>query len=123
MNSLIAIIHLYSSIYGLDPRLVQSIVQYESNYNPKVVGTSGEVGLMQIMPSTAKVKRKDLFDPNTNILEGVKYLSEMKEQCKYKEEYEFIVCYNLGIVGGSKVRHPKKFKYYKDVMKIYRSLN
>jgi soluble lytic murein transglycosylase-like protein len=123
LNSLFAIIQLYSSIYGIDPRLVQSIVQYESKYNPNAIGAQGEIGLMQIMPSTAKVKRKDLFDPNTNILEGVKYLSQMKEQCKHKEDNTFLVCYNLGVSGGSKIKHPKKFKYYKEVMKIYRSMN
>jgi soluble lytic murein transglycosylase-like protein len=62
-----------------DPRDVMAIIEQESRFNPRAVGTSGELGLMQLMPSTAAdmgyVGALDgLFDPETNIRLGMRYL-------------------------------------------------
>jgi membrane-bound lytic murein transglycosylase MltF len=119
MNHILILIQMYSSLYGMDPLLVQAIVKKESHYNPAIIGAAGEVGLMQLLPSTVGLPGKALLDPETNIREGVKYLSLMRQRCKWKENNEFIVCFNLGEGGGAKVKHPEQWSYYREVMRIY----
>jgi Transglycosylase SLT domain len=66
---------------GLDPALVDAVIKVESDYRPEAIGTSGEIGLMQVLPSTARLlgfngTEKELADPATNIRLGVTYLAE-----------------------------------------------
>jgi soluble lytic murein transglycosylase-like protein len=56
-------------------------VEVESTYNPKARGAVGEVGLMQLRPATARMvgysgSMSALYDPETNIAYGMKYLGE-----------------------------------------------
>ncbi len=65
---------------GLPPDLADAVVHVESGYDPTAVGGVGEVGLMQIRPSTATMLGFDgpvsrLFDPETNVRYGVAYLA------------------------------------------------
>ncbi len=61
--------------YDLPVALVRAVVHTESNYNPRAVSSVGAMGLMQIMPSTAKYLRvRDAFDPNQNVYGGCKFL-------------------------------------------------
>lgn len=63
---------------GVDPTLAVAIAYQESRLNPRVGrGTSGEIGMMQVMPSTGKALGYDesaLADPQKNIEAGIKYL-------------------------------------------------
>ena len=78
------IINKYCSIYTVDIALVQAIIKTESNFNVNVKSKKGAVGLMQIMPSTAKeiaavfriadYSDEKLYDVETNIMFGVYYL-------------------------------------------------
>ncbi len=66
---------------GLPPEIADSVMAVESGYDPDAIGTSGEIGLMQILPSTAQVlgfagTAADLAVPETNIHYGVTYLAE-----------------------------------------------
>ncbi len=64
--------------YGLDPALVRAIIQAESGGNPHAVSSKGALGLMQLMPNTAReLDVKNPLDPASNIRGGVKYLRSM----------------------------------------------
>jgi soluble lytic murein transglycosylase-like protein len=61
--------------FDVDPLLVHSVIQVESNYNPYAVSAKGAQGLMQLMPSTARrFGVKNTFDVKQNIEGGVRYL-------------------------------------------------
>ena len=114
------LIQVYSAIYNVDPKLVQSIIKIESNYDPTAISSKGAVGLMQIIPKYVHKTRKQLLDPETNVSEGIKYLIKIKQECIHKDDLTFVVCYAMGAPKGNKVKHPKKFWYYKRFIKEYR---
>jgi len=67
-----------SSRYGLDHRLIKSVIQVESGFNKLAVSRKGARGLMQLMPETAKLMRvRNSFDPEQNIRGGSAYLRDM----------------------------------------------
>jgi soluble lytic murein transglycosylase len=62
----------------LDPRLVQAVMQVESGYNPKALSDKGAIGLMQLMPGTAReLSVDDPWDPDQNVRGGTQYLKQM----------------------------------------------
>jgi hypothetical protein len=82
--------------HGLDPRLVQAIVQVESGYNDRARSRAGAVGLMQLMPGTARiVKVGDRYDAEQNIRGGVAYLRQMVDLFPGRLELA-IAAYNAG---------------------------
>jgi soluble lytic murein transglycosylase-like protein len=69
------IIDLTATKAGVDPYLVKAVVQVESSFNPNATSNKGAMGLMQLMPQTAKrFGVKDPYKPEDNIKGGVKYL-------------------------------------------------
>jgi soluble lytic murein transglycosylase-like protein len=75
-----AIIAKYAAQHGIPLKLAHGVVRTESNYRANARGAAGEVGLMQIKPATArglgfKGSTKALYDPETNIRFGMKYLA------------------------------------------------
>jgi soluble lytic murein transglycosylase-like protein len=72
------LINHYSSLYNIDPLLVKLIIQKESQFNPRAVSRSGAMGLMQLMPETARrLGVKKPFDPAQNIEGGIKFLRDL----------------------------------------------
>jgi soluble lytic murein transglycosylase-like protein len=72
------IIEKTSARYGVDPHLVEAVVEVESAYQPDAVSPAGAQGLMQLMPATAEdLGVGDALDPQENIEGGVKYLSQL----------------------------------------------
>jgi len=80
-----AIVRREAAQSHLEPALVAAVIRVESSYRPTVVSSRGAVGLMQLMPTTARwirqesrtsgVPRLDLTDPEQNIRLGSWYLS------------------------------------------------
>jgi len=90
---------------GVDPYLIAAIIREESQYDVKAVSRVGAIGLMQVMPATANtvaqrvglpaVGREDLFDQETNIRIGVRYVEQLLEQFSGNLVYT-IASYNAG---------------------------
>lgn len=86
----------------IDQNLVFAIIKAESSFNPNKISHKGAIGLMQIMPDTAKYISEvffsnmeyDLYSPKDNILFGVTYLLYLTE--KFKDEKTALAAYNAG---------------------------
>ncbi len=82
--------------YDVDPKLIHSIIKAESNYDSQAVSPKGAVGLMQLMPDTAKEYGvRDRYDPFENIEGGVKFLKDLFQNYDQKDEL-VLAAYNAG---------------------------
>ena len=94
----------YADTYAISPRLVASLINEESSFDPNAVSKAGAMGLMQITPSTGEYiakklgvqdyKTEDLFDVDTNIKFGCYYLSYLRE--RFVDEQVYLAAYNAG---------------------------
>ena len=81
--------------YGVDPALVKAVIWRESRFDPEARGTSGEIGLMQVMQGTGedwakaeKIKfyfHRRLYDPEKNIRAGTWYLKKMLNRYRHTD--------------------------------------
>jgi soluble lytic murein transglycosylase-like protein len=71
----------YSHNVDISPNLIKSIIKQESGFNPQAVSHAGAEGLMQLMPSTAKlVGVENTMNPYDNLRGGVTYLAQMLQR-------------------------------------------
>ena len=99
------VVYKYSEEYDVDPLLVFSIIKAESNFKRSVSSTSGAIGLMQLMPETAKemineigddyIVDEQLYNPEQNIKIGIRYYKFLYK--KYENMELALTAYNAGI--------------------------
>lgn len=80
-TEILGIINEVSNKYDVDPKLIEALVKQESGFNPSAKSKAGALGLMQLMPSTAKgLGVTDPMDARQNIEGGVKYVKSMLDR-------------------------------------------
>ncbi len=81
--------------HDLDPRLIQAVMQVESGFNRSALSSKGAMGLMQLMPQTARLLQvTDPWDPEENVRGGVKYLKQMVD--RFGDLELALAAYNAG---------------------------
>lgn len=106
---LAALIERHAKARGLDPALVHAVVRAESAYRPAAVSPKGAVGLMQVMPDTARrFGRFDLKDPAGNLAAGTAYLSYLLDL--FGDLSLALAAYNAG--EGAVLRHGRQVPPY-----------
>jgi soluble lytic murein transglycosylase-like protein len=117
------IIKIYGRKHSVPADLIHSVIAAESNYDSGAVSPKGAVGLMQLMPETAaQYGVQDRFDPEQNIMGGVRYL---KDLCRlYKNSTRLVLAaYNAGQEALKKYNgippYPETREYIRRVMASY----
>lgn len=120
--------------YRFDPAFILSLIRVESRFRIKVVSSAGAVGLMQVMPATARhiIEEWDLpvphhvnmaralTDPFFNMTVGIAYLANLRDHYQGRSPYYLLAAYNIGPARMDELLargfHPSKtLKYYEDI--------
>ncbi len=89
-------VRLASHQYKLDSSLVKAVIRAESNFVPGAVSPKGAMGLMQLMPDTARMHGvRNAFDPTENIVGGVRHLRYLMDRYDGRLDY-VLSAYNAG---------------------------
>jgi soluble lytic murein transglycosylase-like protein len=89
------LIEEHARLNGVRPELVRAVVQVESGFNPSARSSKGAMGLMQLMPATAReFGVRNPFNPTENVRAGVAYLRQLLD--RYDDERLALAAYNAG---------------------------
>jgi len=118
-----AIITSAGDRHGIDPRLIQAVIQVESAFNANARSPKGALGLMQLMPATAArfgaAADTDLFNPAVNVELGVRYLRVLSEQFESRIDL-VLAAYNAG--EGAVVRSGYEVPPYRETREYVRKI-
>lgn len=116
-------VHEIAQGFNIDPRLVLSIIQQESRFNTRARSHKGAIGLMQLLPETARrFGVNNIHNPEQNIKGGVRYLSWLLSE--YRGDVALALAgYNAGEKAVDRYRGIPPYKetrnYVKRILKLY----
>ncbi|CAN5155972.1 lytic transglycosylase domain-containing protein [soil metagenome] len=127
------ILRSHASNYDLDPALLAAAVYVESRFDPQAESAAGAVGLMQLLPNTAKgialrtggerFVVADLRDPEINVRYGSWYLDHLRD--RYEDTRLMLAAYHAGQgnvdrwrADGAGIAFPETRSYVADVLRI-----
>lgn len=130
-----AIVEGHAENYGLDPALLAAVIYRESKFDPNAVSEAGAVGLMQLLPETAKgiatytggskFRVEDLRDPEINVRYGSFYLRRLIR--KYGDLELALAAYHAGqgnvdewLGRGERILFAETREYVDDVLRLRR---
>jgi soluble lytic murein transglycosylase-like protein len=110
--------------HELDPALLAAVVRQESGFRSRAVSRAGAMGLMQLMPETARALGvRDPFDPSQNIDGGAKYLRGLIDRYHGRLDLA-LAAYNAGPGAvdrfGAVPPYPETQAYVKNILATYR---
>ncbi|QER42790.1 lytic transglycosylase domain-containing protein [Thermodesulfobacterium sp. TA1] len=108
--------------FSLDPALLKAIAKVESSFNPRAVSPKGAMGIMQLMPQTARlVGVEDPYHPLENLKGGAKYLRMLLDE--FQDLTLALAAYNAGPEKVKTYRgippYPETQNYVKNVLYYY----
>ena len=97
--------------FTVDGGLIRSVIRHESAYDPRAVSTMGAMGLMQLMPATARAMGAACpFDPRQNVLAGTRYLRRLRD--RLGSWPRAVAAYHAGPRRVESGRVPSETRYY-----------
>jgi len=108
--------------YGVDSRLIRAVIRHESAFAIDAVSPVGAMGLMQLMPATARMLGVSCpFDPRENVLAGSRYLRHLYD--RFSSWPKALAAYNAGPTRVARGSIPEETHRYVDrVMRAWRPL-
>lgn len=99
-----------SGRYNVDPALIRAVIETESHWNSKAVSSKGALGLMQLVPGTARqLGVQNAFDPRQNLDAGVRYLQMLLQ--RYNGDLDrALAAYNAGPGAVDRARGVPRYR-------------
>lgn len=123
--------------YAFDPIFLMAVIMHESVFDPQTKGSFGEIGLMQVKPTTAEwISKKydiqyrgskSLFDPVINVKFGAAYLDYLRDRFSSQSRL-YLAAYNMGVTNVHRALYKDKWpkdypiKVMQNYVKFYTEL-
>lgn len=117
------LIQTASGRYNIDAELIRAVIKAESDFNARARSQKGAMGLMQLMPETARLHSvADAYDPSDNVEGGARHLRMLLD--RYQGDLELsLAAYNAGSGAVEKYRGVPPFsetrEYVRRVLRFY----